>query len=295
MKDHLVLLLIVILLLGGLFFIYLKLKSYFEQRWADPLLSLRERLHDISEIRKDLQRLYLAEHLLKGLGEEITKLSQIFISRRSGKAGERALEESLALLPPHLLKRNLKLNQGEVEFALVLREGKFVPIDSKFIAPEILSKEEISPEEEKELIRRIRARAKELTAYLKDDKTIGFGLMTCPDGLFPFLQRRILEELEKEKILLVPYSLLLPFLLFIHFFWEKFGRTVNRDTLSQGIASMDKLIFDLERDIEKLSRELRSAENLLLKLRETGALLRRELSRLGETSQSSTNSKDTSE
>ncbi|MEZ0343208.1 MAG: DNA recombination protein RmuC [Caldimicrobium sp.] len=295
MKEILFFLLLLVILVLGLFLIYYKLRSLLQTQLNDPFISLKERLYDLREIRNELQRLYLAENLLKDLREELFKLSQIFISRASGKAAERALEDILSIFPSHLLKRDLKLSTGEVEFALVLPGEKYLPIDSKFVAPEILKKGELSPEDERELLKRVKARAKELKPYLKDEKSPGFAIMACPDGIFPYLQRRIYEELEKEKIILLPYSLLPSVLLFIHFLWERFGRVFEEDKISEGIANFEKWILELERDLEKLSRELRSAENLLNKLKETHHLLKRDFLKLLNHSQSSSNSRGISE
>ncbi|MFN3921335.1 MAG: DNA recombination protein RmuC [Caldimicrobium sp.] len=286
---------IFLVLLTGFIWIYYKLRSYFESRLSEPIYTLRERLNDLTEIRREIQKLYLTEEILKNLKEEILKISHIFIGRKSGQSAERALEEALSLLPDHLLKRNLKIGDGEVEFALKVEEDRYLPIDSKFIKPELLQKEKLLPEEERELIRNIRQRAKELSPYLRDEKSIGIAIMACPDGLFPFLQRRIFEDLEKEKILLVPYSLLLSVLLFIHFFWDRFNKKVDEYSLAENLANLEKFLFELERDLEKLGRELKSAENLLGKISEAHRLLKREYQKLRVCSQSSNKSKDISE
>lgn len=295
MKELIYFLLLFFLLFFGLFLVYYKLKNLLKAQLNEPFISLKERLHDLNEIRRELQRLYLAESLLKDLREELFKLSQIFISRASGKAGERALEDLLSAFPSHILKRDLRLSSGEVEFALVLPGEKYLPIDSKFVAPEILKKEALSPEDERELLKRVRARAKELKPYLKDEKSPGFAIMTCPDGIFPYLQRRLYEELEREKIILLPYSLLPSVLLFIHFLWERFGKVLEENKISEGLSNFEKWILELERDLEKLSRELKSAENLLNKLKETHHLLKRDFLKLLDHSQSSSNSREISE
>ncbi|MCS7199167.1 MAG: DNA recombination protein RmuC [Caldimicrobium sp.] len=293
MKEILGFLLLSFLIILGFLWLYIQIRNFMEKRLGENLLSVKEKIQDLGEIRRDIQKLYLAEELLKGLKEELSKLSQIFLSRRAGKAGERGLEEILSPLPTHLLKRDLKLSGGEVEFALSLDHNKYIPIDSKFIAPEILSKEELSPEEERELLKRIKLRAQEIVPYLKDERTIGLAIMTCPDGLFPYLQRRIFEELEKWGILLVPYSFLLPVLLFIHFFWNKFGRELDRDSLAQRISKIENFLFTLDRDLERLSRELKSVENLLVKIREYHRALQRELNLIKETTYREINSKGT--
>lgn len=288
-------LLFFLLILVGLLLIYQKLKSYFDSKFSEPFYTLKERLSDLSEIKRDLQKLYITEDLLNTLKGEIFKLSQIFLSRGSGSAGERALEKALSLLPEHILKRNLKIAGGVVEFALKLEEDKYIPIDSKFIKPELLQKETLTSPEERELIRSIKERAKEITFYLKDERSVGIGIMTCPDGLFPLLQRRVFEELEKEKILLVPYSLLLPILLFIHFLWHRFHKHIDTTLFADFTGNLEKFLFELERDIEKLTRELKALGNLLEKIKDEERWIKREYLKLKNSSQSSVNSKGISE
>ncbi|MFN3407221.1 MAG: DNA recombination protein RmuC [Caldimicrobium sp.] len=284
-----------LLLLVGLLLIYHKLKSYFESKFSESFFPLKERLSDLTEIKRDLQKLYLAEDLLNTLKSELFKLSQIFISRGSGKSGERALEKTLSLLPEHILSRNLKIAGGEVEFALKLDEDKFIPVDSKFIKPDLLQKENLTIEEERELIKSIRERAKEIAFYLKDERSVGMGIMTCPDGLFPLLQRKVFEDLEKEKILLVPYSLLLQILLFIHFLWHRFHKNIDSTDFTEFTGKLERFFYELERDIEKLSREIKSVINLLERIREEERWIKREYLKLKRDSQSSINSKGISE
>jgi len=295
MPEFLYFLFILLVILTGLLLIYFKLKSHLEKGLQEPFISLKERLQDLGEIRRDLQRLYLAENLLKDLREEVFGLSQIFLKRTSGKAGERGLEELLSLFPPHLLKRDLNLGAGQVEFALVLSRDRFLPIDSKFVAPDLLKKGEISPEEERELLKRLKNRAREITPYLKDERTCGFAIMACPDGVFPYLQRRTFEDLERERILLLPYSMLPSVLLFIHFLFERFGRVLNLDALTESLSNLEKWILEFERDLERLVRTLKSAENVLQKLKETQGLLKRDFLKILASSQSSTSSRETSE
>lgn len=295
MTEALGFIILSIVLIFGLLLLYFQLRSYLEKRLNENLFSIKERIQDLSEIRRDLQKLHFTEEILKTLREELSKLSQIFISRRSGKAGERVLEEVLSQLPTHLLKRDLKLSTGEVEFALALDEGRYLPIDSKFVAPEILTKDELTPEEERELLRRVKNRAKEILPYLRDERTVGVAIMTCPDGLFPYLQRRVFEELERDRILLVPYSFLLPVSLFIHYFWAKYGKPLDRDKIIQGVSNIERFAIEIERDIEKSIKELKSAENLLLKLRESYRALQREINSLKENSHKESNSMGTLE
>ncbi len=255
------------------------LNQYF-QNIQNPLFSIKERLQDLQEIRTELKTLHLTEHLLQKINEEINALNAIFISRKSGISGEKCLEEILALLPPNLLVKNLKLNDGVVEFALKLKNEKYLPIDSKFIAPELLKNQENSNYLEKEIIKRIRKRAQEITLYLKDEKSVGFAIMTVPDGVYNFLRMRLMEELEKINIILVPYQLLLPVLMFIWFFFEKFTVNYNENMISKYLSFLETSLFELEKNLNQILKEIKAFENFNQKNKEIIYSLKKELEKL---------------
>ncbi|MBZ4682484.1 DNA recombination protein RmuC [Thermodesulfobacterium sp.] len=285
--DYLWLVVFFVGLVGVFWYFYANLRKYVDERFSwvqqrlenisEPLFSVKERMSDLQEIKKDLTKLYIAEEVLKGLSEDVAKLNAIFLSRKSGKAGERAVEEVLALLPPNLLVRNLKMGASEVEFAFVLKDGKYLPIDSKVTSPEILTKEELTEEELKEVIKRIKKRAKEIITYTKDEKSVGFAVMTVPDRIYDFCKSKLLEELEKDKVILVPYGLLLSFLMFVFFFWERFGQVIEASDFSGFIVKLEKGLYEMEKDIEQLFKELRSVENLSHRVRNNLFFLKREL------------------
>ncbi len=252
------------------------LKSLF-QNIQNPLFSIKERIQDLQEIHNDLKTLHTTEHLLKDLNERICELSSIFIGKKSGIAGEKALEEILALLPSNLMVKNLKLNEGVVEFALKLKNEKYIPIDSKFIAPELLKNQEHSTSYEKEILKRIKKRAQEITPYLKDKKTAGLAIMAVPDGIYSFLKTRLMEELEKINILLVPYQMLLPVIMFIWFFFEKFSTSYKEDKLRDYLTSLDKAFFELEKNLNQISKEIKTLENFNQKNKDILLILKKEL------------------
>jgi len=271
---------------------YFKVRAYVDEKFsffqqkieslAEPLFSVKERMSDLQEIKRDLTKLYLAEEVLKGVSEDVAKLNAIFLSRKSGKGGEKAVEEILSLLPPNLLVRNLKMGSSEVEFAFALKNGKYLPIDSKVVSPEILSKEKLSEEEIKDLIKKIKKRAKEIVVYTKDEKSVGFAVMTFPDRIYDFVKTKLLEELEKDKIILVPYGLLLSFLMFVFFFWERFGQVVEASDFAEVLVKLEKGFYEMEKDLEQLFKEIRSVENLFSRVRNNLILLKRDIERIKE-------------
>lgn len=271
---------------------YYKLKRDFERTLSrvqenlsnllEPLISIKERVSDLSSIKQEVSRIGVTEEILKRIDKDVSSLSRIFLSRKAGKAGERGLEELLEVLPPHLVVRNLRLGSYEVEFAIKLPYGRYLPVDSKFTGLELLQRENLTKEEERELIKTLIRRIRELSDYVKDEKTIGIALMVVPDRAYEFLKAKILYEMEKEKVIMIPYGLVIPVISFFIYLWERFGRTIDKNIWIEIVSKIERFFYEVERDIEQLSRELKSVENLYLKIRISFINLKRELERLKE-------------
>jgi len=283
--EFLLLILLTVNLLATIY-LYLRLKDFQKDGMRDELFSftarVEERLRDLQEIKRDLSKIYITEELGRAISDEVRKISAVLLGRRSGQAGERVVEEILSFFPSKMIARNVKLSNGIVEFALRLRGEKYIPIDSKLSSPEILAKPELSPEDEKEILRRIKDRAKEITAYLKDERSAGLALMVIPDGLYNFLKLRIFSELEKENIIPVPYQALPQVLMMIILLWERFFFTFDREKFKEVLPILEKNLALFQKDLEQTKTELKSASNLLDRVRGTLTFLQRYLSNLKE-------------
>ncbi len=283
MKDILIVSLLFINL-TVLVYLYLKIKGLWEgridQSFSQVVTRLEERLKDLQDIKKDLVKLYTAEELGRLISEEVKKISAILVGRRSGQAGERAVEEILSRFPPGIIARNVRFSNGVVEFALRLKGERFIPIDSKLSSPEILGKSELTPDDEREILRRTKERAKEITNYLKDERSAGFALMVIPDGLYDYLKLRIFFELEREGIIPVPYQALPQTLMMVLTLWERFFFSLDRERLKEVLPVLEKSLSSLERDLEQAKTELKSASNLLERVKGTLVFMQRYLSNL---------------
>jgi len=283
MKDVLIFILLILNFIA-LIYLYLKVRSLFEGRIDQSLdrleVRLEERLKDLQEIKRDLMKLYTTEELGRTISEEVKKISGVLVGRRSGQTGERAVEEILSIFPPGMIARNVKLSSGVVEFALRLKGERFVPIDSKLSSPEILAKSELTPDDEREIVRRAKERAKEITSYLKDERSAGFALMVIPDGLYNHLKLRIFSDLEREGIIPVPYQTLPQTLMMVLNLWERFFFSFDRERLKEALPVLEKGLSSIERDLEQTKTELKSASNLLERVKGTLVFMQRYLSNL---------------
>jgi hypothetical protein len=135
-----------------------------------------------------------------------------------GRAGENLLEEALSHLPPGMLVRDFAVGGRRVEFALVLPDGRRMPVDSKWTAVRELQEleDETDPAARASLCRRVEdevaRRAREIEGYLDPAVTTAFAVACIPDAAFAVCRKAHAEALSRG-VVLVPYSTALPVLL----------------------------------------------------------------------------------
>jgi len=141
--------------------------------------------------------------------------------QRTGRAGENVLRDSLAHLPPSMVVTDFKVNGRVVEFGLILPDGRRLPIDSKWPAArelEALAECE-DPDERDRLVRTIERtvleRAREVAQYRDPALTAPVGVAAVPDAAYALL-RRAHAEAYRQGVIVVPYSMALPILLFLY-------------------------------------------------------------------------------
>jgi hypothetical protein len=91
---------------------------------------------DVSAVRRVLDQLEAREEERRIREDEsweaLRRVTSLLAgSQRTGRVGENVLGEALGHLPPSLLERDFRVNGRVVEFALVMADGRRLPIDSK--------------------------------------------------------------------------------------------------------------------------------------------------------------------
>jgi len=145
-----------------------------------------------------------------------------------GRAGENVLREHLGELPPTMLVTDLRINGKVVELALLLPDGRRLPIDSKWSA---LAELEALEAAEDPLEREARARdvekvvakrAAEVAQYLDPSLTAPVAVAAVPDAAYAVLKRAHADAFAKG-VVIVPYSTALPVLLFLYGLVGRYG------------------------------------------------------------------------
>jgi len=212
-------------------------------------------------------------------------------SSTRGTAGENILARALAQLPPDLLEINVAFGSRIVEYALRLPGGRFLPIDSKWTSAALLERLDTvaaeQPQERRRLldqvVRDLRTKIRDMTKYLDPERTLSLGLLAVPDAVYDAAPEAHGEGY-REGVLVVPYSLALPYVLALYRLTVRFGCAVDTDQLAARLRSLEEVLHRAADEVEsRLSRGLVQAENARDALRDHLLEARRATERLLQT------------
>ncbi len=183
-------------------------------------------------------------------------------SQRTGRAGENVLSEAFGHLPPSMLVRDFRVNGRVVEFGLVLPDGRRLAIDSKWPAErELLALAEAGqPEERERLIRAIERvvadRAREVAGYLDPALTAPLAVAAVPDAAYSIL-RRAHADAYRQGVIVIPYSMALPVVLFLHGLTSRLGSVGDTQACLAALAAiLDAVEVTLENKVTRAATML---------------------------------------
>ncbi|MFN2590368.1 MAG: hypothetical protein ABR518_06330 [Actinomycetota bacterium] len=183
-------------------------------------------------------------------------------SQRAGRAGENVLLEALGHLPPSMLVRDFRVNGRVVEFGLVLPDGRRLAVDSKWPAErEVAALADCTdPLERDRLVklieRTVTERAREVSGYRDPAITAPVAVAAVPDAAYAVL-RRAHADAYRQGVVVIPYSMALPTVLFLHAFVSRFGSATDLQAcLNDLSAILDGLELTLENKVAKAATML---------------------------------------
>jgi DNA anti-recombination protein RmuC len=255
---------------------------------SETLRSGQERLGtELNQLRKDLavakenvQRineqvgiLTVLQQTAERVEENIKKVVETLTGRRSGQAGEQVVGKLLSAVPDDWLERNIRLGSGQVEFAIKMPGGYLIPLDSKFISPELIAQSESDGGEQmrRRVRDEVRRRAQEVAKYLTDHRVLGFGIAAVPDSVYD-LCRDAVKAAAYDRIVVVPYSLLLPFVLSLYLMAQRLGISRLGET-DQAIGTAITALEQARQALENMAQQITAVNNqrqkALQQIRET--------------------------
>ena len=222
-------------------------------------------LRDFSEARRTLEgiktELDARKEMEKELKESSRRIENVIAGGRSrGRAGENILAEAFKQFPPQIIESNFKVNGRPVEYALVLADGKRVPIDAKWPAVELME----SLETESDAVSRDRiisqiehavlSKVKEVTKYIDPSVTTSWGIAAVPDAAFAVCRNTHLNAFT-DRVILMPFSLAVVYLLSLYQLHLQYCRSVDIEKLEGYLSQMEQGLEKLDRELEnKVSR-----------------------------------------
>jgi DNA recombination protein RmuC len=203
---------------------------------------------ELAGARRALEELRVREQERRGADDEqreaIRRLSTVLAGSASkGRAGEHVLREHLGQLPPTMLASDFRVNGKNVEFALLLSDGRRLPIDSKWPAlAELEALEAAAEPADREACARavervVAARAKEVAQYLDPALTAPLAIAAVPDAAYAVLRRAHADAYAKG-VVIVPYSAALPIVLFLYALVQRFGEAADVQVALADVASV---------------------------------------------------------
>ncbi|HSD28044.1 MAG TPA: DNA recombination protein RmuC [Vicinamibacteria bacterium] len=207
-------------------------------------------------------------------------------SSSRGAAGESILARALGQLPPDLLELRAAFDGKVVEYALRLPGGRLLPIDSKWTSASSLERlaDAEDPAErrrlEEQVAREIRGRMHEMAKYLDPARTLSFGVLAVPDAAYAAAPE-VHAEGYRQGVLVVPYSLALPYVLALYRLVVRFGTAVDQDQLAARLRDLERSLGRIEEELQgRLSRGLVQIDNARGALGELLRQAQKDLSRL---------------
>jgi DNA recombination protein RmuC len=241
--------------------------------------SLRELAETAQGIRGDIGAAQRALAEVKALergrarqmdqaADSLRRLEAVIAGSASrGAAGENLLLRALAQLPPDLLELNVAFGAKVVEYALRLPGGRYLPIDSKWTSTAELARLADEPDAGERLrisqlvARDVRARIREMRKYLDPERTHAMALLAVPDAVYGAAPE-VHGEGYREGVLVVPYSMAMPFVLALYRLIVRFAGLAGGEALAGRLAGLEESLRRADEEVEgRLSRGLAQVEN----------------------------------
>ena len=184
-----------------------------------------------------------------------------------GAAGENILARAFAQIPPDLLETNVAFGGRIVEYALRLPGGRLLPVDSKWTSASDLEALETAedPDEDRRLreqvARDVRLRIREMVKYLDPERTLSLAVLAVPDAVHAAVPETHAEGWQ-HGVLVVPYSLALPFLLCLYRLAVRFEPGPEAEDVAVRLGQVADALRRMDEELEgRLSRALVQAAN----------------------------------
>jgi DNA recombination protein RmuC len=233
-----------------------------ESRVLESSAGVRDALgKDLLEARLVVERLKLDAEERRRIEDDVQasarRIESVLLgSRTRGAAGENILQDAFRQFPAEMIDMNFRVNGKVVEYALILANGKRLPIDSKWPSPELIDRlgEALQdPAREasivQEIERTLRLKVRDVRQYIDPSATLAFALAAVPDPVFNACRRAHLEAY-REGVILMPYSMTVPYVLALFRLHLQYARSIDLENLEGYLQQIDENVIALDRLFE---------------------------------------------
>lgn len=259
----------------------LSLGTQIQDHLKNGLEKTRELLEELrrrDEVRKEKE---------KEFSERIKRVDEILAGTTAkGLSGEEILRETFKKLPPEMIESNFQVRGKMVEFALILPNGKRLPIDSKWPASKLVLdlEKETEPEKRKEIVEEIEKevikRIKEVKQYIDPNLTWSQAIAAVPDSVYSVCKSAHLRARE-DNVILMPYSMVLPLLLYIYRFHLQYAISLDIENLQSHLMAVVKNLDEMENILEnKIYRGATMVSNAYLEYKQLISQIRSSIEEL---------------
>ena len=216
---------------------------------------------DVSEARLVVERLKVDAEERRRIEDDVQasarRIESVLLgSRTRGAAGENILQDAFRQFPPAMIDMNFRVNGKVVEYALVLANGKRLPIDSKWPSPDLLDRlgdATQDPSKESAVVleveRVLRLKVRDVHQYIDPSSTLAFAVAAVPDPVFNACRRAHLEAY-REGVILMPYSMTIPYVLALFRLHLQYARSIDMENLEGYLQQIDDNVTALDRLLE---------------------------------------------
>ena len=182
-------------------------KKFFEEqrRNTEKFLEQQGETREEIEKKRDAQ-LRDMKHIIERVARTISG------TQERGQVGENLLREVLShSIKAGVVKENLKVDGGEVEFAWNLEDGKYIPIDSKLpdvfdLVEKYNASEDLEKQQEyrKKIINKVKKEIKRVQKYQNLSNTIDTCLLVVPEAVLEIAQAW--QQLAESRMFLYAHT-----------------------------------------------------------------------------------------
>jgi DNA recombination protein RmuC len=123
---------------------------------------------------------------------------------------------------------------------------------------------------EKEVERKVR----EVAQYLDRSTTTAFAIAAVPDSVYAIC-RKVFAVASTRNVIIISYSLTLPYILSLYQMYLQFGRTLDTGNLEAALLEIDRHLNSIDSSIEnKLQRSITMAQNAYTETKQATSLIR---------------------